>query len=105
DALKKLQERIASVIKSYQGEVVLTEDWGRRRMAYPIQKESRGHYTYYVYTAKGEVVKEIERNLRLNDKVLRFLTVNLDKEFDADAFRQGRAEMLARQNESAEQNS
>lgn len=95
DALKALQERLKSVVGSFGGDIVLTEDWGKRKLAYTIQKESRGHYTYLVYTGKGEVVHEIERNLRLHDHVLRFLTVNLDKEFNSDAFTKRRAELQA----------
>jgi small subunit ribosomal protein S6 len=95
DGLKALQDRLAQVIASFQGEVVLTEDWGKRKLAYPIQKESRGQYTYFVYTGKGDVVHELERNLRLHDHVLRFLTVNLEKEFDSAQFRKQRADYHA----------
>ncbi len=95
EAVKALQERLQGVIASFQGEVVLSEDWGRRKLAYPIQKESRGHYTYIVFTGTGEVVHEIERNLRLHDHVLRFLSVNLGAEFDPEAFRKRRSELHA----------
>jgi small subunit ribosomal protein S6 len=95
DAQKALVERLSSVVANFGGEVVLSEDWGRRKMAYPIQKESRGLYTYVVYTGKGDVVHEMERNLRLNEHVLRFLTVNLASEFDAEAFRKRRADIHA----------
>lgn len=95
DALKALQEKLTGVVGEFGGEVVLTEDWGRRKLAYPIQKESRGHYSYLVYSGQGNVVHEIERHLRLHDHVLRFLSVNLEKEFDADAFRKQRAEVHA----------
>lgn len=95
DALKALQEKLAGVVKAYGGELVLHEDWGRRKMAYSIQKEQRGHYTYMVYTGKGEVVGEIERNLRLNEHVLRFLSVNLANEFDGEAFKKRRTEIQA----------
>jgi small subunit ribosomal protein S6 len=95
DGLKALQERLKSVVATYTGDVVLSEDWGKRKLAYPIKKETRGHYTYLVYSGKGEVVHEIERNLRLHEHVLRFLTVNLQKEFDADQFRKQRSEIQA----------
>ncbi|MBY0471123.1 30S ribosomal protein S6 [bacterium] len=95
DAVKALQERLNGVVASFNGKLVLSEDWGKRRLAYPIQKESRGQYNYFVYTGKGEVVHEIERNLRLHDHVLRFLTVNLEKEFDAEKFQKRREEIQA----------
>lgn len=95
EALKTLQERLTKIVGDYKGELVLTEDWGRRKLAYPIQKESRGNYTYMVYTGTGDIVHEIERNLRLHDHVLRFLTVNLEKEFNVEGFRKQRADIHA----------
>jgi len=95
EALKTLQDRLSQVVGNYGGEMVLSEDWGKRKLAYSIQKESRGHYTYFVYTGKGDIVHEIERNLRLHDHVLRFLTVNLEKEFDSAAFQKKRADVHA----------
>jgi len=95
DGLKTLRDRLAAVVKAYAGEMVYEEDWGKRKLAYPIAKEARGQYTYFVYTGKGEVVHEIERNLRLNDQVLRFLSVNLEKEFNAEGFKKTRADQQA----------
>lgn len=95
DGLKALQERLAGVVGQYKGELVLSEDWGKRRLAYPIQKETRGQYTYMVYSGQGDVVHEIERNLRLNEHVLRFLSVNLENEFDSEKFMKQRADHQA----------
>ncbi len=86
EGLKTLKDRIIAIIGNYKGELVYQEDWGKRKLAYPIHKETRGHYTYLVYTGTGDVVAEIERNLRLHDHVVRFLTVNLAKEFDQEVF-------------------
>lgn len=95
EGLKELNERLTGLLKGFNGESVLSEDWGKRKLAYPIQKETRGQYTYLVYTGTGDVVHEVERNLRMHDHVLRFLTVNLDKEFDAESFRKRRTELQA----------
>jgi small subunit ribosomal protein S6 len=86
DALKTLKDRLFNVVKAYGGEVVYEEDWGKRKFAYPIEKETRGQYTYFVYTGKGDVVAEIERNLRLHESLLRFMTVSLAKEFDKEEY-------------------
>ena len=95
EGLKTLQERLKAIVGQFNGEVVLTEDWGKRKLAYPIQRESRGHYTYVVYNGKGDVVHEIERNLRIHEHVLRFLTVNLAKEFDGAEFCKRRTDLQA----------
>lgn len=95
DQLKALNERLTNAIKGFTGEIILTEDWGSRKLAYKIQKESRGRYGYIVYTGAGNVVAEVERNLRLNEHVLRFLSVNLAKEFEQEAFMKHREELKA----------
>jgi small subunit ribosomal protein S6 len=95
DALRALTDRLLSIIPTFKGELVLQEDWGTKRLAYKIEKETRGHYTYLVYTGDGNIVAEIERNLRMNDFVMRFLSVNLSKEFEKDAFMKRREEIKA----------
>ena len=86
EALKTLKDRLFNIVKAYGGELVYEEDWGKRKFAYPIEKETRGQYTYFVYTGRGDVVAEIERNLRLHESLLRFMTVNLSKEFDKEVY-------------------
>lgn len=95
EALKTIQNRLIEVIGTFKGEVVINEDWGKRRLAYPIKKESRGHYTYLVYTGVGDVVHEIERNLRMQEHVLRFLSVNLGKDFEPAQFQKRRSDLQA----------
>ncbi len=90
EGLKLLQERIAQIATQFGGQMVMQEDWGKKRLAYTIKKESRGHYTYLVYTGNGDVVHEVERNLRIHEHVLRFLTVHLDREFDPEQFKKAR---------------
>ena len=86
DGLKTLKDRMSAIVKEFGGEMVYEEDWGKRKFAYAIEKETRGHYTHFVYTGRGDVVHEIERNLRLHESVLRFMTVNLAKEFSKDVY-------------------
>ena len=103
ETMKTFQERLNGIVTEFGGTVVLNEDWGKRKLAYTIEKESRGHYTYVVYTGKPGVVAEIERNLRLSENILRFLSVNLDEEFKEENFRKRRAEIqVAAQKREAE---
>ena len=104
DALRALREKLAGIVTLHKGEVVMTEDWGKKKLAYPIGKESRGHYNYIVFTGDNAVVAEIERNLRIHEHVLRFLTVNLAQEFDAEAFKKKRAEFKAKKEREREMN-
>jgi len=86
DQLKTLKEKLFAIVKDFGGELVYQEDWGKRKFSYPIQKEIRGQYTHFVYTGKSGVVAELERNLRLNEATLRFMTIVLMKEFDQEVY-------------------
>ena len=90
DASNKLFDRIQKVIKDFGGELVIKENWGKRRLAYPINKETRGDYHHLVYMGKPGVSSEIERALKLQEKVVRFMTLNLAKEFDPGKFTKDR---------------
>ncbi len=83
DATKTFIEKCKSIIEAHGGEIIAKEDWGRRKLTYPIHKETRGHYTYLLYTGNNSLVAEFERNLRINEKVIRYLSVKLGNDFDA----------------------
>jgi len=55
------------------------EDWGLKKLAYPIQKKSTGFYHLFEYEAEGAIIENLEVNLKRDEKVMRFLTVSLDK--------------------------
>ncbi len=71
--LTKLQE----TLKSLGGEVGKAESWGKRRLAYEIRKQREGTYAVIEYKAEPAVVKEYERQLKLNEQVLRFLSTRV----------------------------
>lgn len=84
---KTFLEKLKGIIAAHGGQVIAVEDWGRRRLAYPINKETRGYYTYLLYTGNNSLVAELERNLRINENVVRFLSVKLEDDFDPTKFK------------------
>lgn len=80
DELKALGEKIQETIAGMKGEVTRLEDWGVRKLAYLVNKFPRGRYYYLRFDGEANVVAELERRLRLDDKVLRYQTVKLEKE-------------------------
>jgi small subunit ribosomal protein S6 len=68
-------DRVRRLIEGMQGQVAELQDWGMRDLAYPIRKQPRGTYVLAQYAAQPEVVKELERTLKLADEVLRFISV------------------------------
>lgn len=78
DAIKGVIAKSSEQLTSEGGEVIKLEEWGRRRLAYPIMKKNEGYYFVLTYSSLPETSKEIERTLRLSEDVLRYQTVKLD---------------------------
>ena len=82
---KEFIERFSKIIETQQGEMAGVEEWGLRDLAYHIEKQSKGVYALLKYRATGPAVNELERNLKLTDGVMRYLTVCADEEVAAAA--------------------
>jgi len=82
---KSLVEGMVSVITERDGTLHINDRMGRRRLAYPIKKSEDGIYTRLLYDSGSDAPQEVERRLRLSDKVLRVMTVNLEKVWAEDA--------------------
>lgn len=80
DENKALTTRINEVIEKMNGEVRKLEDWGVRKLAYPINKVARGRYMYLRSDGDAALIAELERRLRLDERVIRYQTVKLDKD-------------------------
>jgi small subunit ribosomal protein S6 len=82
DAAEKIVERAKDVIARLDGTLTKLDNWGKRKLAYPIQKNTRGFFVYLKYVGFNDLVAELERNLRLLDEVVRFQTVLLAEDID-----------------------
>ncbi len=67
--------KIKNILAKEGAELLGTNDMGMRKLAYPVQKNDRGYYTVLFYKAEGAVISELERNLKINEDVIKFLTV------------------------------
>lgn len=80
EARKELIEKVSALIAQNGGEVEkIDETWGKRRLAYPINEKPEGYYVLVTMQAPAELPKEIERNLRINENVLRSLVIKLEE--------------------------
>ena len=77
--VKEMTEKFSKIITDQGGKIHKTEHWGLRTLAYRINKNRKGHYVLLETDAAGTAIIELERNLRLNEDVLRSLTVRQDK--------------------------
>lgn len=80
-----IDDKLQSIVQSNGGSVLSYVPWGKRKLAYPIKKRSRGLYVLMEYAGGSKLVAELERNLRLDERIIKFLTVKLDDKFDPAA--------------------
>src|ERR1700756_331428 len=72
-------DQIKNVITSGNGNVDKVDDWGKRKLAYRVAKYNEGHYVLIVFTSSPELVREVERRMRVADMVIKFITVRVDE--------------------------
>ncbi len=97
---KELLGKFQGVITENGGSIVNTEDWGLRKLEYPIQKKSTGFYFLVEFKAEGNIIETLETQYRRDERVLRFLTFRLDKDAVEYAEKR-RAKLAGRAHEAA----
>lgn len=80
ETIGKLNEAIVSLVEKEGGSVIKTDDWGRRKLAYPIKKKTEGYYMLFEIEGSGQEIAELERRMRVNDLIMRYITVRVDEE-------------------------
>jgi small subunit ribosomal protein S6 len=96
---KEAIRRFEGIVRASAGEMIETDEWGFRELAYHIKGERRGFYVRLDYGGSGATMNEIERNLKLSDSVLRYLSVLVDSDIEPATVR---AELEAHRRRSAE---
>ncbi|HSO21007.1 MAG TPA: 30S ribosomal protein S6 [Desulfosarcina sp.] len=94
-------ERINDLIPQYGGFLVETDDWGTKKLAYDIRKKNRGHYVRLDFCGDGALVQEMERFFRIDDKIMKFMTVLLAADADVEAIKAELAEKEAAKEKAA----
>ncbi len=82
DDRTSLSDRIKEIIPQQEGVLIEEDVWGTKKLAYPIKKKPRGFYVRFDYCGMGAVVDELERFFRIDDRVMKYLTVQLDADAD-----------------------
>jgi small subunit ribosomal protein S6 len=86
-----LLERVKEMITQLNGFLVFEDDWGDRKLAYEIRKKERGYYVRFDYCGGAELINEIERFFRIDDRALKYMTVLLDKDADLEKIKEEQA--------------
>lgn len=82
EEVKEFTDKFKKIIQDLGAEVNEVEEWGLRELAYPIRKQRKGYYVLMRHRATRGTVDELERHIKLNEGILRYLTVRLDEELD-----------------------
>lgn len=80
-------EKTTDLIPKEGGFLIMLDEWGNRKLAYEIKKKVRGYYVRIDYCGMGSLVDEMERSFRIDDKILKFMTVLLEKDADIENIR------------------
>ena len=78
DDTTKLIDKMKGVLEKTGASMLKFENWGKKKLAYEVKRERKGTFVYFHFSAKGDVVSELERSYRLEDSVLKFMTVRLE---------------------------
>lgn len=92
-------EKLEELVPQEGGFIVEREEWGVKKLAYDIKKKNRGYYVRLDYCGSGALVDEVERFFRIDDRLLKYMTIVLDKEADVEGIQ---AEMQAAREARAE---
>ena len=79
--IKQLKEKYLGIIQKNKGNIVQTQDWGLMNLSYLIKKNKKGNYIHFKIECDGSLIRELEKNEKLDKNLLRFLTVKV-KKFD-----------------------
>ena len=97
EKIKKLNDAVGKLVKKEGGEVVRMDDIGMKELAYPIEKKTSGHYVLFEINGSGQEIAELERRMRVNDRIIRYLTVRVDEDRRrAEKFKARRARKAAK---------
>jgi small subunit ribosomal protein S6 len=85
DQFTEIIERTNKIITDDGGVIISQDRWGMKKLAYEIKKEVQGYYIHLNYAAPGKTIAELERIFRIDDRLLRFLTIKLSDMMNAEA--------------------
>ena len=103
EQVKDLVSRVTAYIAESGGDIIEVDEWGQRRLAYPIQKKRNGYYVNMYFRSAGTMVPRLERTLEIDDNVLRYMTLRMDPKMirHYEESKTRRAALLAAETESA----
>lgn len=87
DDIRNFTEKYTQLVKTSGGEVIKIEDWGMKRLAYLVKKKDKGRYILFDFVGLPALISEMERQLKISEEVMKYLSVKLDDSVDLEAFK------------------
>ncbi|TVM18889.1 30S ribosomal protein S6 [Oceanidesulfovibrio indonesiensis] len=82
EEMQAVLDNLKGVLEREGASILAEDDWGMRELAYPVRKVMRGHYYRLEYAVDGKAVQELERIIRITEGIFKFVTVQLDAEYE-----------------------
>ncbi len=79
DQVKETVNKFREIIKSSKGTIIDEENWGLKKLAYPIEKKSTGFYYLIQFESEGDIIRNLETEYKRDERIIRYLTIKMDK--------------------------
>ena len=84
DSLSEVVAKFSDLIEKLKGSLFKVQEWGKRKLAYEVKRFDKGYYVMLDFCGLPDTVRELERNLKLDDRILKYLTVKIDEDVKPD---------------------
>ncbi len=101
DQIKGVVARVTRFVEEHGGEIIEVDEWGTRRLSFPIRKKRNGYYVNMYFRSSGEIIPRLERALEIDDDILRYITLKMDAKMLRHYDRQKVSASRARAQETA----
>ena len=81
-SLSEVVTKFSDLVTKLNGSMIKIDEWGKKKLAYEVKRFDKGYYVVFDFCGLPDLVKELERNLKLDDRVLKYLTVKTEKDVD-----------------------
>lgn len=88
DSYNAVVEKFKNILTEQKAEILKVDEWGTRKLAYPVKKQTRGSFVLVAYEAGSDVIAEFERRLRIDETIIKFQTVYLEKGLEKAAVKE-----------------
>lgn len=86
DVYTEVVDKYKGILSDLGAEMIAVEEWGNRKLAYLVKKQKRGSFVLFAYNGKPEGIRELERRFRIDDKIIKFMTVQLEDGYKPSGF-------------------